>query len=86
MAVNYFAGKTQIWLEAELEKAQADMSSGKTITSVSSGDVSSGKMVQVDVKERIEKLLYALYLLDDTTYPLASSTRTSRTRIQVYQS
>lgn len=85
MAVNYFADKTQTWLETQLENAQSDFAAGKTITSVSSGDVASGKQIQVDVTSRIERLLYALYLLDPDTYPLASSARTSRTRIVAYQ-
>ena len=85
MAVNYFAGKTQVWLETQLERAQSDMAAGKTITSVSSGDVASGKQIETNTKERIERLLYALSLLDPDTYPMASSVRTTRTRIVVYQ-
>ena len=85
MAVNYFAGKSQTWLETELAKAQADLAAGKTIITASAGDVASGKMIQVDVRERIEKLLYALYLLDSTTYP-ATNLRVSRTRVAMYQS
>ncbi len=86
MAVNYFAGKTQTWLETQLASAQADFAAGKTRTSVTSGDVASGSQIEVSVKERIERLLYALYLIDPDTYPLASVSRISRTKLVAYQS
>lgn len=85
MAVNYFAGKTQTWLETELGKAQAELAAGKTITTANSGDVGFGKQVQIEIKERIERILYALFKLDPDTYPLASSVRVTRTRMVAYQ-
>ena len=85
MAVNYFVGKTQAWLEAELAKVQADIAAGKTITTASSGDVASGKMVETNAKARFDQLYYALYLLAPTTYP-QTGMRVSRTRFKMYQS
>lgn len=79
MPINYFIGKDQAWLEAELAKAQADFSAGKTLVSVHAGDVSSAKQVQVDVRVRMEQLLYALYLLDPVKYPADQIRRTTVT-------
>jgi len=79
--MNYFIGKTKPWLESELAKAQADYSAGKVIINVSSGDVTTGKMIHVNVQDRIERLLIALNALDSTTYPDLSIRRISRTRV-----
>ena len=78
--LNIFVGKSQAWLEEQLAKAQADYASGRVLTSVSAGDTSTGKLVQVNIRDRISALLVALNALDPTTYP-ASSLRISRTRI-----
>jgi hypothetical protein len=67
--MNYFIGKSQAWLEAELAKAQADFASGKTTTSVSAGDASSGKQSMMSLERRIQQILKALFLLDPVTYP-----------------
>jgi len=80
MALNYFIGKSQAWLEDALASAQADAAAGKTTTSVTTSDLSTGKVIQVDVRTRIEWLLYALGLLDPVNYPLTGSRRITRTR------
>jgi len=80
MPLNIFIGKSKAWLEAQLASAQADAASGKTTTSVTTTDLSTSKSVQADISTRIEQLLWALYLLDPVTYPLASVRRISRTR------
>lgn len=85
MAVNYFAGKSKTWLETELAKAQAELAAGKTSNSGSSGDVAFSKQIQIKIKERIESLLYALYLIDPDTYPATSAIRVSRTKLVAYQ-
>jgi hypothetical protein len=80
MALNLFAGKSQAWLEAELAKAQADLSAGKTVTSVSSDGSTTGKLVQVSAVDRIKLLLRALNKLDPTHYPYNEATSVTRTR------
>jgi len=81
MPLNYFIGKSQVWLEEQLASAQADAAAGKITTSVTTGDLSTGKQVQDDIATRIQRLLYALYLLDPTTYPLANIRRVTRTKV-----
>jgi hypothetical protein len=81
MPLNYFIGKSQVWLEEQLASAQADAAAGKITTSDTTGDLSTGKVVQDDITTRIQRLLYALYLLDPTTYPLTNTRRTTRTRV-----
>jgi hypothetical protein len=78
MPFNYFRGKTQAWLEEQLSSAQADAASGKTTTSVTTSDLSTGKHIEVDAATRIERLEWALYLLDPVTWPI--NTRVTRTR------
>jgi hypothetical protein len=80
MALNLFAGKSQSWLEAELAKAQADLSAGKTVTSVTSDGSSTGKLVQVSAVERIKLLLAALNKIAPDSYPWKDAVSTSRTR------
>lgn len=65
---NWFIGKSQEWLEAELSKAQSDLSSGKTLSGWGQGGDSASKQVQATAKERITELLYSLSLIDSETY------------------
>jgi hypothetical protein len=85
VAVNYFAGKSQSWLEGELTKVVSQLSAGKVIISAGSGDVNSQSMVESDLTARYDRLYYALYLLAPTTYP-ATGFRVSRTKAVMYQS
>jgi len=80
MPLNYFIGKSQSWLEEQLASAQAEAANGKTTTSVTTSDLSTGKVIESDVSTRIERLLYALYLLDPASYPLANIRRVTRTK------
>lgn len=84
MALNPFIGQSREQLETWLASAQTDLAAGKTLSSYGSGDVSGSKQVQMTPLERIEKLLYALYLIDPDTYPLASIRRVTRTQVNVY--
>jgi hypothetical protein len=43
--VNYFIGKSQAWLEAELAKAQAEYAEGKSLVQASGGDASASKQL-----------------------------------------
>jgi len=70
MPLNYFRGKSQAWLEDALAQAQADAAAGKTTTSVTTSDLSTGKIIQAGVQERIQRIEWALYLLDPVTWPL----------------
>lgn len=85
MALNYFIGKTEAWLEAQLGLAQEDLAAGRVVTRVSAGDTESGETIEVNVKERIEMLLNALNALNPTDYPASSVRRVRRTRVQMYQ-
>jgi len=67
--LNYFIGKSQPWLEAELAKAQAEYAEGKTLVQASGGDASASKQVSMSLERRIQQILKALYLLDPVTYP-----------------
>lgn len=79
MAWNPFVGRTQVWLEAELAKAQAELAAGKTRNGAGEGTVNWQSLVQQSPSTRIEQLLRALNILDPTTYPLDSVTRVTRT-------
>lgn len=64
------------WSEAQLltalRQASTDLASGKTILTAGSGDVSSGKQMTNNPRERIAEIkanLYTLYLQDSATYP-----------------
>lgn len=85
MAVNYFAGKSQAWLESQLATTLDELAAGKVRIAVGSGDVSSQSMVEADLTTRYDRLYYALFLLAPTTYP-ASGFRVSRTKAVMYQS
>ena len=83
VAYNPFVGKTQAWLEARLEEAQADLAAGKSTVSAGEGNVQFSKLVHQSPSERIAMLLRALNVLDPTTYPLSNITRVTRT-VAVY--
>lgn len=69
MAYDPFIGRSQAWLEDQLKLAQNDLAFGKTVTSVTAGDVSNGKQVQATAEKRIAILLAALRLRDPEKYP-----------------
>ena len=77
---NWFVGKSQAWLEAELAKAQQDLSAGSASTGGTEGDAAFTEEVAWNPRERIYALLYSLHLLDPTTYPnnVARLTRITR--------
>ena len=70
--MNYFIGKSQAWLETELDKCQADYAAGKTTVSVSAGDATTGKQVSMSLERRMQQILKALHILDPVTYPASS--------------
>jgi hypothetical protein len=78
--MNLFAGRSIHWLQAELEKAQADLAAGKTLSAWNAEGAGGVKMVQATPQERIEQLLAALHRLDPEAYPAADVRRLSRTR------
>lgn len=73
-------------LAAELTKLQAELLAGKVVTSVASGDVSAGSLVEISIKERIELILARLNELDPTNYPAADTRRVTRTKLVAYGS
>jgi hypothetical protein len=78
--VNYFIGKSQVWLEAELAKAQAEYAEGKSLVQASGGDASASKQLAMSLERRIQQILRALYLLDPATYPADSVIPVRQTR------
>lgn len=79
MPFNPFIGKSRVWLEAELATLQDDLVSGRTTISAGAGDVTSQDRLEVNIYQRIEQVLYALYLIDPVAYPRETITRTRRT-------
>lgn len=80
MAVNYFIGQTQEWLERQLAMCQEDIAAGKTLIQWGAGDSSGIRKVQLTPQLRFAQLYYALYLLDPETYPSTGLAPTNRTR------
>ena len=69
MAYRHFPTRTATWLVAELEKLEAEMAKGKTITDASAGDSSSRQEVQIGIAERMRMIRHDLVILDPDTYP-----------------
>jgi len=63
MARRYFHGRSREWLEKQLEKAQNDLASGKTLVSWGEGDSSGSKQVQSSPQARIDMLLNDLTII-----------------------
>jgi hypothetical protein len=86
--INYFVGKEKPELEAWLEQAQEDLAAGRSTTRVNArgnaGGVDSEEVIEIDVRTRIEQLLFALNQLDPVAYPASSCRRVSRTQVEVY--
>ena len=78
--MNYFIGKSQAWLEAELAKAQAEYAEVKSLVQASGGDASASKQLAMSLERRIQQILRALYLLDPATYPADSVIPVRQTR------
>jgi hypothetical protein len=72
---NYFIGWSQEQLAASLRKVQAEIASGKRITSWGSGDTNVSKQGTTSPEEAHDRILYALHILDPATYPLSSIRR-----------
>jgi hypothetical protein len=77
-AINYFIGKTQAWLEAELAIVQEDIAAGKTLVSWGAGESTAVNVRQVSLQTRWEMLYRALNELDPDNYP-ATNFRVRRT-------
>jgi hypothetical protein len=76
--VNYFIGKTQAWLEAELAKVQEDLAAGKTLVSWGAGESNAVNVRQMSLQTRFDHLYRALHELDPDNYP-ATNFRVRRT-------
>lgn len=77
MGDNYYLNWTQEDLEKELRRVQERMSSG-AFTETASGGVRGVKVFEVSAEEVLERILYALSLLDSDKYPFEP--RITRTR------
>jgi hypothetical protein len=79
--MNPFVGRSQEWLELELEKAQNAYSSGGLITSSTSGDVSVSRQPDIKSDTRVKQLLRALCRLDPEKYPPEECIPVTETRM-----
>jgi len=82
--INYFIGKTKPWLQQELANAQEELAAGNTVMRAVTGETDTTAQVQVNIRNRIEHLLWALNQIDPATYPITSIRRVTQTQIQVY--
>src|SRR5271169_930709 len=81
MPVNYFLGRSQQQLEADLKAAQDDLAAGKNVQTASSGDVRKEDRIEKSIEARILMILQALNLIDPTAYPNTLITPLRSTRI-----
>lgn len=81
MAFNPFIGQTQEQLESALQKAQADLLAGKTVTRADVPGISVYNQLEQTITERIRLILVALNKLDPTTYPADQIAQASTTRV-----
>ena len=81
MAFRYFPGKDAVWLLAQLDLALADQSTGRSVVSASSGDVSFSHLSHLDIDERLRRLKYDLAILDPDTYQPGDYIMPSRTQV-----
>jgi len=81
MAFNPFVGWSQTKLESALADAQQEFAEGKSLASVSAGDGSASKAIQMTPTTRIRKILLALHRLDPVTYPIADIVPTTTTHV-----
>lgn len=81
MAFDPFIGWTQAELESALKDAQRELAEGKSLTSVSAGDGSASKAIQMTPITRIRKILLKLHTIDAVAYPMDSITPTSQTQV-----
>ena len=80
MAFRYFLGRSQEWLEAQLQQAQEDLAAGKTLSSWGNAGDSASKQIQISAHERIRMLLNDLNAIDPDNYP-STSIRRIRTTV-----
>ncbi len=69
MRRRWFIGKSQVWLEAELSKAQDDLSAGSTNVGGGEGDSNFSNAMSMTPEQRIDAILYELHCLDPIKYP-----------------
>jgi hypothetical protein len=79
-AFRNFPGKTQGWLETELEKVLADQAAGKTVVEYSGGDSSGKELIAMSTQRRKDMILSDLNQLAPSTYPRVSTIAARRTR------
>ena len=70
-----------MWLEGQLGLVLDEQVAGKTLTSAGAGDVSSGFTLTAGNADRKRQILWDLYQLDPTDYPLSSLPQTRTTAI-----
>jgi len=81
MAINYFIGRSQQSLEADLANAQEDLAAGKSVMDASSGDVSKRESMMGSIEKRIRLILQALTVINPTLYPPSQTMPTREFRV-----
>lgn len=69
MAINYFLGRSQPQLEADLAAAQSDLAAGKQISRATVPGIDVTNAMELTITDRIKFILIALSRLDPVTYP-----------------
>lgn len=80
MALNKYLGWSQSELETLLREIQEDNAAGKATIQAGAGDASSSSRVEKSNDQRMNEVLYALFVLDPDTYPAASIRSITQTR------
>lgn len=86
MAFRYFPGKTQSWLETQLDSVLTDLASGAAIMSGGSGDANYNKQIQSSALGRRKMLLHDLHVLAPSTYPADVVNGPNKTQAHFFQS
>lgn len=81
MAFRYFPAWTETQLETALTTALTQQASGQVVASGGAGSANFTANVQLDIDERIRRLLHDLNLVNPTDYPIADLLLPDRTRV-----
>lgn len=79
MGLNLFVGKSQAWLEEQLNEAQDALAAGGNITGGGVGEVSFTQDARLRVEHRVINLLKALSILDPEKYPPSQNSLPNKT-------
>lgn len=84
MAQVNFIGRDQAWLEDKLSRLQNAKAIGQRFFRIESAGNVGQKESVLSITAVEDMLLYDLYMIDPTTYPLATIQRVTRTKAVSY--